>query len=89
MQDKKEKILIALAKVIKKRRGKLSITQVSLSADVSKSIWAMIEHARRDAQLTTLFKIAEALYIKPSQLLYEIERELGDTFSYLEDSTCD
>ncbi len=86
MQDKKDKILRALAKVIKRRRGKLSITQLSLSIDVSKSIWATIEQAKRDAQITTLYRIAEALYIKPSQLLLEVEQELGDQFSFLEDN---
>ncbi len=81
MQEKKNKILRALAKVVRKRRGKLSITQLSLSVDVSKSIWSMIEKAHRDTQLTTLFRVAEALYMKPSQLIYEVEKELGDEFT--------
>ena len=82
MQDKKDKILKALAKIVKKRRGKLSITQMSLSVDVSKSIWSMIEQAQRDTQLTTFFRIAEALNMKPSKLLSEIEYELGDDFLF-------
>ena len=84
MQDKKSKILYALAKVIKSKRGNMSITQVSLGVDVSKSIWAMIEKGKRDAQLSTLFKISEALYIKPSEILKEIENELGEHFSLTE-----
>ena len=81
MQDKKDKILQALAKIIRTKRGNHSITQLSLCADVSKSIWAMIEKGNRDTQLTTFFRIAEALYMKPSELLKEIENELGDDFS--------
>ena len=81
MQDKKDKILRALAKVVKKRRGKLSITQLSLSVEVSKSIWSMIEQAERDTQLTTFYRIAEALNMKPSHLMSDIERELGEDFT--------
>lgn len=84
MQNNKNEILIALAKIIKKHRGKLSITQLSICADVSKSIWSMIEKGKRDVQLTTLFRISEALYMKPSELLKEIESELGDKFSSIE-----
>lgn len=80
MQGKKQKILDALAKIVKEKRGEMSITQLALSADISKSIWFMIEQANRDAQLTTIFKIAEAFNIKPSQLLEKIESELGETF---------
>ena len=84
MQDKKDKILRAMAKVIKQKRGKLSITQLSLSVDISKSIWSTIEKGQKDAQLTTFFRIAEALYIKPSELLSDIEKELGENFSMVE-----
>ncbi|MBO6273235.1 helix-turn-helix transcriptional regulator [bacterium] len=84
MQDKKEMVLKALAKIVKEKRGEMSITQLSLEVDVSKSIWSMIEKAQRDTQLTTLFRVAEALYVKPSQLLADVERELGENFSFIE-----
>ena len=41
--NNKELLLRALADVIKERRGSVSITQLSLESDVSKSILFMIE----------------------------------------------
>ena len=82
--NNKELFLRALADVIKERRGSVSITQLSLESDVSKSILFMIEKANRDPQLSTFFKIAEALYLKPSELVSLLEKRLGDSFSFIE-----
>lgn len=84
MTNTKEQFLNALANVIKEKRGNISITQLALESDVSKSILSMIEKSQRDPQISTLFKIAEALYIKPSELLLLIEQKLGEDFSFLE-----
>ncbi len=84
MQEKKQKILNSLSKIVRKNRGDISITQLALSVDVSKSIWYMIEQGKRDAQLTTIFKIAEAFNLKPSKLLQELESDLGESFSLSE-----
>lgn len=84
MQGKKEKLLKALAKVIKNLRAQNSISKLSLEVDISKSIWFMIEQAKRDAQLSTIWKIAEALNVKPSKLIKSIEEELGEHFSFIE-----
>lgn len=84
MADKKELLLNTLAHVIKDKRGKLSLNQLAMESDISKSILSMIEKGKRDVQLTTFFKLAEALYLKPSELLLEIQNELGEDFSFIE-----
>lgn len=84
MQDRKKELLEIFAKVIKELRGNNSISRLSMEVDISKSIWANIEYAKRDAQLSTLWKISEALDIKPSELLKIIESKLGEKFSFIE-----
>ncbi len=84
MQDKKKELLEIFAKVIKELRGNNSISRLSMEVDISKSIWSNIECAKRDAQLSTLWKISEALNIKPSELLKIIETKLSENFSFIE-----
>ena len=53
---------------------------------MSKSIWSEVEKGNKDIQLTTLWRIAEGLNIKPSELLKEIENTLDNNFSFIENS---
>jgi len=84
MQERKNELQKALAIIIKKHRKNQSISQLANEIDLSKSIWAGIEKGERDVQLSTFWRIAEGLDIKPSQLLKEIERKMGEDFSFLE-----
>lgn len=84
MQERKLELQKVLAMVIKKYRHNLSISQLANEIDLSKSIWAGIEKGERDVQLSTFWRIAEALNMKPSELLQAIEYGLGDEFSFLE-----
>ena len=86
MQERKLELQKELATVIKKYRKEQSISQLANEIDLSKSIWAGIEKGERDVQLSTFWRIAEALNIKPSQLLQSIESRLGDEFSFLENT---
>jgi len=86
MQDRKNELLRTLAKTIKASRGANSISKLSREVDVSKSIWSNIERGSRDVQLTTLWRICEAMNIKPSTLILSMENELGEQFSFLEDT---
>ena len=83
MQDFKNEMLKALAEVVKKYRKNKSISQLSNEIGLSKSIWSEMEKGRKDVQLSTFYRIAEALEVKPSQLLAEIENVLGKDFSFL------
>lgn len=82
MQDKKDKFLFILARIVKKYRemANLSINQASHEIDLSKSIWSVIEQGKRDPQLSTLWKISEVLNIPLSLLIKDMEIELGQDF---------
>ena len=69
----------------RKLRNK-SIYSISAEVSMSKSTWREAEKGIcNDIKLTTLWKIAEGLDIKPSDLLKEIENQLGENFSLIED----
>ena len=82
MQDKKDKFLFELARIVKKyrERANLSINKASHEIDLSKSIWSVIEQGKRDPQLSTLWKISEVLNIPLSLLIKDMEIELGQDF---------
>lgn len=84
MQERKKELQKVLAGVIKKHRKTLSISRLSDEIELSKSIWAGIERGERDVQLSTFWRIAEGLEIRPSDLLKEIEDSIGNEFSFLE-----
>ena len=85
MQERKMELQKALAATIKKYRKEQSISQLANEIDLSKSIWAGIEKGERDVQLSTFWRIAEGLDVRPSGLLRAIENKLGSDFSFLED----
>lgn len=84
MQDKKLKLQKSLGKIIIQERRNISITQLSSAIELSKSIWSDVEKGKKDIQLSTFWRIAEALYIKPSELLAMVEKDLNDDFSFIE-----
>lgn len=84
MQDRKKLILLALAKTLKKFRNNKSLFTFSSENDISISIVSTIERGLKDPQLTTLFKIAEALNISLSEFIKEIEKNLPKDFSLIE-----
>ena len=82
MQDKKLKFRKKLASIILKHRtltGK-SISKISHEIDLTKSVWSEIEAGNRDPQLSTIWRMAEGLNIPPSQIILEIEKEIGPDF---------
>ena len=85
MQDRKQELQETLARVITKHRKTQSISKLANEIELSKSVWAGIEKGKRDVQMSTFWRIAEGLDVKPSELLREIEINLGNEFSFLED----
>ena len=83
MQEIRTTLQLAIAKVVKELRTK-SITKSSDEIGMGKSLWADFEIGIKDPQLSTLWRIAEALDVKPHVLIKRIEDELGENFSYLE-----
>ncbi len=88
MQDRKKELLITLGSTIKDFRKDKSISRLSNEIELSKSIWSELEKGRKDIQLTTFWKIAEALEVSPSVLLGHIEELLGKDFSFIENVSC-
>lgn len=85
MQELKKELQLALAKVVKQHRTK-SITKSADEIAMGKSMWADLENGIKDPQFSTLWRIAEGLDIKPHVLVKMIEEELGDSFSFLENT---
>lgn len=83
MQERRKELQQAIAKIVKTHRKK-SITKSADEIGMGKSIWADLENGIKDPQMSTFWRIAEAFEMKPHKLLAEIEQELGNSFSFLE-----
>ena len=70
-----------VGQVIGHLRSEKGLSQEALSAlaDISRSHLTLIENGRKTLRLDTLWHIAEALGIKPSTLILEVERTANDT----------
>ena len=85
--DSNQIFMSILGNVIEKYRKlhNKSIYSISAEVSMSKSTWREAEKgACNDIKLTTLWKIAEGLEMRPSDLLKEIENQLGEDFSFIE-----
>lgn len=69
---------VLVGQAISKARQEKGITQEVLSglADIGRTHLSAIERGERKPTLETLWRIALALDIRPSELMREIEREL-------------
>lgn len=67
-----------IGKVIQRKREQKKLSQEVISglAGIGRTHLSAIERGERKPTLETFFKIAEALNIRPSTLLAEIENEL-------------
>ena len=84
IDEKKKLIMRILGESVIRLRGEKSQFILASENDISSSIISMIERGLKDPQLTTFFKIAEALNMKPSELLREIENQLPKDFSLID-----
>ena len=86
MQHLKQKQLIkqALSKVVIKLRGNKSKFIFGSENDISTSILSMIENCKKDPQLTTIFRLAEAFNISASDFIKMINDELPNNFYFIE-----
>lgn len=86
MQYLKQKKLIkqALSKVVIKLRGKKSNFIFGSENDISTSILSNIENCKKDPQLSTIFRLAEAFNISPQDFIKMINDELPKDFYFIE-----
>lgn len=70
-----------VGRVIRKFREKKKLSQelVSGFADIGRTHLSAIERGERKPTLETLFKLCEAMEVRPSVLIADIEKELADT----------
>lgn len=68
---------IALGLVLRKRRIELKLTQeeLSLEADLQRNYISLMELGQNQPTITTIFKLAHALEIRPSELIRLVEDE--------------
>lgn len=68
----------AVGRTIRKIRKEKKLSQEVLSglAGIARTHLTMIENGTKNANFETLWKIAEALGMKPSELVARIEREM-------------
>ena len=84
LDKNKKQILKLLGKHARELRGERSQFILASENDISVSIISTIERAMKDPQLTTVFKLAEALNIKPSEFIKLIENDLRKNFSMID-----
>lgn len=84
INENKQKILEALAVITKELRRDKSQFLLFCENDISVSILSTIERGLKDPQLTTIFKLAEALEIKPHEFIKLIEEKLPSDFSMID-----
>ena len=84
LDKNKKQILKLLGKHARELRGERSQFILASENDISVSIISTIERAMKDPQLTTVFKLAEALNIKPSEFIKLIENDLPKNFSMID-----
>ena len=86
MQEQKKKLQIILANIIKEYRTRQhkSISLIANEINLSKSIWSDLEKGIKDPQVSTLWRIAEALNIPLSQIIKQLELEAKDNIDFIE-----
>ena len=85
MQKKKKKLICKVAgQALKMLRGEKSLYMLSAEYEISTSLLSSLERGLKDPQLTTVFKLSEALGIKASDFVKIIEQELPNGFSLIE-----
>ena len=82
--DQKKMICKALGDVLQELRGEQSQFMFSSENDISVSIINTIERGLKDPQLTTIFKISEALGMKSSDFVKLVENKLPKDFTMLD-----
>ena len=70
---------VAIGRALRRMRLAVGLTQeqLGLESGVQRNFISLIETGQNQPTITTIFKLAEALGIKPSALVIEAEKESG------------
>lgn len=86
--NQKKKILLkTIGKIVKEKRQKLNkgILLFSYEYDIPNSSLAQLEKGNRDVQISTLWKLAEALGMSFPNFIKEVEKNLPKNFKLIDD----
>ena len=88
MQDNyttsKKNLQLTLAQIVKEHRKNKSISKISAEIMMTKSMWTDLEKGIKDPQLSTLWRVAEALDMNLGDLIKEVREKLGDDFTLVD-----
>ena len=90
MKDKylvsKQKLQNVLAEYVREKRleRNKSLSKISAEIMMTKSMWLDLEKGIKDPQLSTLWRVSEALDIPLEILIKEIKTRLGENFSLID-----
>ena len=84
---KKEILLKTIGEIVREKRQNLNkgILLLSYEYDIPNTSLAQLEKGNRDVQISTLWKLAEALGMNFSSFVKEIENRLPKNFKITED----
>jgi transcriptional regulator with XRE-family HTH domain len=70
-------VILAFGKVLRKLREKQNLSQEKLAeyCDLDRTYISLLERGLRQPTISTLFKIAEALEMSPSEIIRQVEIE--------------
>lgn len=85
--EKEMQILLALSKAVKNKRLEKAKSQRVLADEyeIHKSMFSRYENCESEPKLFSLWRVANALDIKPSELFYLIEKELVDNIVLIDE----
>lgn len=85
-EENKSKYKQEIGSIIKKYRQKAnkSISLISAEIGMTKSMWADLEKGIKDPQLSTLLRMSQGLNIPASQIVKDLETNLGQDFTLIE-----
>ena len=71
-----EKLQKAFGAVLREARERADMSQekLALAAGIDRSFLSLLERGQRQPSLTTLFRLAAILRVRPSQLIASVER---------------
>ena len=86
-KNKKHILLNAIGKIVEKKRKSLNkgILLLSYEYDIPNTSLAKLEKGQRDVQITTLWKLSEALGMDFLDFIIEVKKLLPKNFKLIDD----
>lgn len=83
--NKNKRIREALSLVFKELKKDKKISTIAYESELPRSVVYYINQAKKDPQLTTLWRLAEGFNMKPSKLLKLVEDKMPEGWTIFEE----